>query len=90
MNDLQTARSDAAFARAQAAYDRQEPPLVRECPLCNGCGRVEVAAFLDCDSKERRWPSPVGPEIECPFCVDGTPPWDGDWEMQRHDSLHDR
>jgi hypothetical protein len=98
MNDIQAQRSDASFARAQAHYDHMEPPEPYECRVCDGTGKVTVASILDCDSVEREWPNsivlggksfPDGPEVECPFCVDGVKQWDGDWEMQRQDSLND-
>ena len=72
MNDLQAARSDAAFACAQAAYDHMEPPEEPECPVCDGTGTVVVASIRDVDGKEHSWPADVlggyGPEIECPWC----------------------
>ena len=75
MNDLQTARSDAAFHRAQAHYDNMEPPEVPECQVCDGTGKVVVAAILDVDGKEIPWPADVhggeGPETACPWCCYG-------------------
>lgn len=99
MNDTWTERSQSSFERAQSHYDHMEPKEYPECRVCDGTGKVTVASILDCDSVEREWPNsivlggksfPDGPEVECPFCVDGVPQPDPDWEMQRQDSLNDR
>jgi len=65
-------------------------PPENTCHTCDGTCRVEVASVLDVDGKEVWWPNGFSPvEVECPFCVGGEKQPDGDWEMQRHDSLHD-
>jgi len=87
MNFTWTERSTTGFDRAQAAYDRQEPP--EPCRICDGTCRVEVEAITDADGCLIYWPTINKPEVECSFCIDGVKQPDGDWEMQRHDSLHD-
>jgi hypothetical protein len=106
MNDIQQARSDALFARAQAAYDRQEPQEYPGCSVCDGSRKVAVAIIFDVNGKHLTWPAEKNlVEVECPFCVDGVQPlepdpdrkydllreeqWDGDYEIQRRDSLED-
>jgi hypothetical protein len=98
MNDLLAARQEASFGRAQAHYDAMGPPEPIECRFCDGTGKVTVASVLDCDCVEHEWPNsivlggksfPDGPEVECPFCIDGAPQPDPDWEIGRRDSLED-
>ena len=89
MNDTWTERSSSGFDRAQSHYDSMEPPEVRECVVCDGTGKVEVAIIFDVGGKHLTWPAERNlVEVECPFCVDGAP--QPDWEKQRHDSLHER
>jgi hypothetical protein len=90
MNDTLTERSTSGFDRAQSHYDNMEPPE-NTCQVCDGTGRVEVASVLDVDGKEVWWPNGFSPvDIECPFCVGGVRQPDGDYEIQRRDSLADR
>jgi len=89
MNDTLTERSTSGFDRAQSHYDNMEPPEVRECSVCDSTGRVRVASILDADNKWRTWPLDEELEIDCPFCIDGVKQPDGDWEIQRRDSLED-
>ena len=90
MNETWTERAQSSIDRAQSHYDNMEPPEVRECSVCDGTGRAEVASVLNADGREVWWPNGFTPvEVECPFCVGGEKQLDGDWEKQRQDSLND-
>lgn len=75
------ATSDEAFARAQAEYDRAEPPEYLECFFCEGGGTALVARVYDLDGKVTPLPDHVTAsgyyaghvekcevEIPCPWC----------------------
>jgi len=88
MNETHWERAQSSFDRAQSHYDNMEPPE-NTCEVCDGTGKVRVAAIQDVDDRTF-YLEGDGPEVECPFCVGGVRQPDGDYEIQRRDSLADR
>lgn len=84
MNGTFDERSQSSIHRAQSAY--MEPP--EPCRVCDGTRKVRVASIQDVDDRVI-YLEGDGPEVECPFCVDGVPQPDPDWEISRRDSLAD-
>jgi len=58
-------RSTSGFDRAQSHYDNMEPP--EPCRVCDGTGKVRVAAIQDVDDRTF-YLEGDGPEVDCPFC----------------------
>ena len=56
------------FEKAQAEYDRQEPPEYPPCHYCDDQGTLEIACLSDVDGHPQEVPESYKHSAPCPWC----------------------